>query len=578
MRGFGILLIYYISKNKFQGVIDMNNQTDNSIKITVDGRTEKAVSKGISLLELGREFQDQYKSAIIAAKVNNELKELNYVLNEDCNVEFVDISTDDGLRIYRRSLYFILIKAVYDLFPERKVVINHSIGKGLYCEVKGENELTADEVMRIENRMRELVAANIPFIKRELPLEDAEEIFIKSKRLDRFHAVEHRDKPYVTVYSCDGLDDYFYGYMALHTGYIKTFSLKFYDPGLVVMFPEKAAPDVLPEFSEHKKLFSVFKEYKKWNSILGVSNVGALNDIIKEGKINDIIRVSEALQEKKIAQIADLIAQNEHRKRIVLISGPSSSGKTTFANRLAIQLRVNGLRPVTISLDDYFVDREKTPRDENGDYDFEALEAIDVPLFNQQLADLIDGKVVEIPVYNFPKGSRESTGVKKWIDNDQVLVIEGIHGLNEKLTSSISRESKFKIYVSALTSMNIDDHNRIPTTDTRIIRRIVRDYQFRGTTALNTIKRWPSVRRGEEKNIFPYQEEADIMFNSFLIYELGVLKTLAEPLLNQIDSTHPEYSEAKRLTEFLSYFLGIESKEIPLNSIIREFIGGSYFY
>ena len=555
----------------------MNIQTDNTIKITIAGGIEKSVCKGNTLLELSKEYENQFKCAIVAAKVDNDLEELSYELHENCNVEFVDFSTDDGMRIYRRSLYFILIKAVYDLFPERKVIINHSIGKGLYCDVKGDQGLTANEVSRIESRMRELVISQIPFVKRQVPLEDAEEIFINSGRLDRFHAVEHRDKPYVTVYQCDGLDDYFYGYMTPHTGYIKNFCLRFYEPGLVVMFPEKTDPNMLPEFREHKKLFGVFKEYKQWNGILGVANVGALNDIIKEGKINDIIRVSEALQEKKIAQIADQIAQSEHRKKIVLISGPSSSGKTTFANRLAIQLRVNGLRPVNISLDDYFVDRSRTPIDENGDYDFEALEAIDVPLFNQQLTELIAGKVVEVPIYNFPKGCRESVGVKKWIDDDQVLVIEGIHGLNEKLTASISRENKFKVYVSALTSMNIDDHNRIPTTDTRIIRRIVRDYQFRGTSALNTIKRWPSVRRGEEKNIFPYQEEADIMFNSFLIYELGVLKTLAEPLLTQMDNSHPEYSEAKRLTEFLSYFLAIESKEIPLNSIIREFIGGSYF-
>ncbi|HEX9063022.1 MAG TPA: nucleoside kinase, partial [Clostridia bacterium] len=297
-----------------------------------------------------------------------------------------------------------------------------------------------------------------------------------------------------------------------------------------------------------------------------------------EGNVNDLIRISEALHEKKIAQIADMITFGENKKKLVLIAGPSSSGKTTFANRLAIQLRVNGLRPVTISLDDYFVDRDSTPKDENGDYDFEALEAIDVKLFNSQLADLIDGKEVEIPIFNFPKGTREEKGRKLKIGSDNIIVIEGIHGLNEKLTSSISKEMKFKIYVSALTSMNIDDHNRIPSTDTRIIRRISRDYQFRGCSAINTIKRWPSVRRGEDKNIFPFQEEADIMFNSSLIYELGVLKTVAEPLLTQIDNSEPEYSEAKRLIEFLSYFLPICEKEIPSNSIIREFVGGSCFY
>lgn len=556
----------------------MDSKLDAYIRITLPDGTVKSVKRDSTLLELSKDYNNQFKSAIVAAKVNNDLKELSSSVIEDCTVEFVDLTTDDGMRMYRRSLYFILIKAAHDLFPERRVKISHSISKGLYCEINGENEITPDEVTQLENRMREIVDAQYPFVKREIPMEEAEEIFIKSGRLDRFHAVEHREKHYVTVYDCCGLEDYFYGYMVPHTGYIKLFELKHYSPGIVVMFPDKSNPHVLPEFKEHRKLFNVFKEYKRWNDILGVSNVGALNDIVKAGKICDLMRVSEALQEKKIAQIADMITQCDNKKRVVLISGPSSSGKTTTANRLAIQLRVNGIRPVTISLDDYFVDREKNPKDENGDYDFESLESIDIPLFNQQLADLIQGKEVEAPIYNFPKGRRESVGKKMRIDEDQLLIIEGIHGLNERLTASIPRESKFKVYVSALTSMNIDDHNRIPTTDTRIIRRIVRDYQFRGASALSTIKRWPSVRRGEEKNIFPFQEEADVMFNSFLIYELGVLKNLAEPVLKQIDSSLPEYSEAKRLVEFLSYFLPIDAYEIPMNSIVREFIGGSCFY
>ncbi|MCX8128510.1 MAG: nucleoside kinase [Clostridia bacterium] len=548
------------------------------IKIVFQDGKEKDVPEGISLIELSREYEGKYSSPIVAAKVDNDIKELNFQLSEPCKVEFIDMTYEDGMRIYRRSLYFILIKAVKDLFPGRKVSISHSISKGLYCEVKGDKTLSEDEVNMLEKRMCEIVNAKIPFVKQVLSKEDAKEFFIKGGREDRYHAIEYREKPYVTIYSCEGVYDYFYGYMVPDTSYIKLFSVKYHAPGLIILFPEKSNPCVLPEFKEQKKLFNIFIEYKRWNHILGVENVGALNDIIKGGGIGDFIRISEALHEKKIAQIADMISNSKEKKKVVLISGPSSSGKTTFANRLAIQLRVNGIKPITISLDDYFVNREDTPRDESGDYDYEALEAIDVKLFNQHLADLVSGRQVEVPVFNFPSGCRESKGRNLCIADDQVMVIEGIHGLNEKLTSTIPRESKFKIYVSALTSMNIDDHNRIPTTDTRVIRRIVRDFQFRGCSALNTLKRWPSVRRGEIRNIFPFQEEADIMFNSSLIYELGVLKTLAEPQLTKVDSAQPEYSEAKRLIEFLSYFLPIDSKDIPNNSIIREFIGGNVFY
>ncbi len=548
------------------------------IKVKFPDGSEREVFEGISLLELSAEYQKNYKSAIVAAKVNNDIKELSYHLYDNCKVEFIDLTYDDGMRIYRRSLSFILIKAVNDLFPDRKVIIGHSISKGIYCEVKGDTLLTVEEVDLIKNRMKEIVASKIPFVKKIMSIEEAKEVFRKVGRMDRYHAIEHREKPYVTIYKCEEFEDYFYGYMVPDTGYLKYFDVKYYSPGLILMYPDKSNPEVIPKFKEQKKLFSIFKEYKNWGNILGVANVGALNDIVKEGKINEMIRVAEALHEKKIAQIADMIAFNKNKKKIVLIAGPSSSGKTTFAHRLSIQLRVNGLKPVTISLDDYFVDRELTPRDETGDYDFEALEAIDLMLFNQHLSDLISGKEVDIPIFNFHKGCREDYCRKLKITENQILIIEGIHGLNEKLTASIPKESKFKIYVSALTSMNIDDHNRIPTTDTRIIRRIVRDFQFRGCSAINTIKRWPSVRRGEEKNIFPFQEEADVMFNSALIFELGVLKTYAEPLLADIDISQPEYSEARRLIEFLTNFLPIETKEIPINSIIREFIGGSCFY
>lgn len=550
----------------------------NLIKVTFPDRSEVNVPEGISLMELSKDFEKKFVSAIVAAKVNHDIKELSFHLSESCEVDLIDLTNEDGMRIYRRSLYFILIKAVNDVFPDRKVVISHSISNGVYCEIKGDKELTENDVKMIESRMLELVKQRIPFIKRIMSAEEAKEIFTKSGRSDRYHAIEHRRKPYVTIYSCGGFEDYFYGYMAPDTGYVKIFALKYYAPGLIIRFPEKSNPDVLPKFKELKRLFNIFQEYKRWGHILGVDNVGDLNDMVKAGQVNDIIRISEALHEKKIAQIADMVTGSPHKKRIVLISGPSSSGKTTFAHRLEIQLRVNGLKPVTISLDDYFVNREDNPIDENGDYDYEALEAIDIKLFNQHLADLIAGREIEVPIFNFPEGHREGTGRKLRISDDQILIIEGIHGLNERLTSSIPRESKFKIYISALTSMNIDNHNRIPSTETRIIRRIVRDFQFRGCSAINTIKRWPSVRRGEEKNIFPFQEEADVMFNSSLVYELSALKVLAEPLLAEVDSSCPEYSEARRLIGFLSYFLVIESREIPLNSIIREFVGGSCFY
>jgi len=552
--------------------------TNEQIKVFIDNREEAVVPKGLTLLQLSREYGKYHSQTIIAARVDNDIKELSYVLDRDARVSFIDLTDEDGMRIYRRSLYFIFMKAANDLFPDRRVIISHAVSKGLFCEIRGEKELEPSEVEQIEARMHEIVAQAIPFEKREIPLEEAEALFQSTGRMDRYHSVEHRKKNLVTIYNCGGLDDYFYGYMAPDTGYIKVFGLKYHRGGLIIRFPDKSSPQTLPEYVEQEKLFNIYLEYKKWGRILEIENVGALNDLVKQGRAAEIIRISEALHEKKLAKIADMIANNGHQKRIVLIAGPSSSGKTTFAQRLSIHLRVNGLKPVTISLDDYFVNREDTPKDEHGEYDFEALEAIDVKFFNKQLKELLEGLEVELPLFNFTTGTREPVGKKLRIGDDNVILIEGIHGLNDKLTSEIPAEAKFKIYVSALTSMNIDDHNRIPTTDNRIIRRIVRDHQFRGSNAVSTIKRWPSVRRGEDKNIFPFQESADIMFNSALMYELGVLKTYAEPLLNEIDNTAPEYSEARRLIEFLSYFVPIDCTDVPANSIIREFIGGSCFY
>ncbi len=550
-----------------------------SEKIFITLNNEKyEIEKKTTLLELAKRFKDSYQSSVVAARVNNDIRELSYELAEDAKVTFIDLTDEDGMRIYRRSLYFIFIKAVNELFPERNAVISHPMSNGVYCEIRGDEELTEIDVEAVQKKMNEIVSCALPFEKKVVSTESARELYKKTGRLDKYAVLEHRQKPYVTVYNCGGYEDYYYGYMVPDTGYIKCFSLKFHHPGVVIQFPSKGKPEKLPDFEEQKKLFKVFIEYKKWVRILGVENVGALNDIVKAGEIGDLIRVSEALHEKKIAEIADKITNHEEQKRIVLISGPSSSGKTTFANRLGIQLRVNGYTPKTISLDNYFVNRDKTPRDETGEYDYEALEAIDVELFNKHLTALLEGHEVEIPVYNFETGSREAVGQKMIMNKNTILVIEGIHGLNDRLTASISSEDKFKIYVSALTSMNIDDHNRIPSTDTRIIRRIVRDNKFRGCSAINTINRWPSVRRGEEKNIFPYQENADIMFNSSLVYELCLLKTYAEPLLMQLGPENERYSEVKRLIEFLSYFLPIDGKEVPNNSIVKEFVGGSCFF
>lgn len=550
---------------------------ENKIFVTINNEKHE-IEKKTTLFELGKHLGSSYSSTIVAARVNNDIKELSFEINKNSEIRFIDLSDEDGMRIYRRSLYFIFIKAVNEIFPDRNAVISHPMSNGVYCEINGSEELAETDIEAVEKRMREIVSNRIPFEKKVISTEDAKELYKKTGRLDKYEVLEHRQKAHVTVYNCGGYEDYFYGYMVPDTSYINCFALKYHQPGLVIQFPLKSNPKVLPLFEEQKKLFKVFNEYKKWVRILGVENVGALNDIVKAGEIGNLIRVSEALHEKKIAEIADKITNHEEEKRIVLISGPSSSGKTTFANRLGIQLKVNGFVPKTISLDNYFVNRDKTPIDPEGDYDFEALEAIDIELFNKHLTKLLNGFEVEIPIYNFETGSRESVGQSMVMNKNNILVIEGIHGLNDKLTASISPDDKYKIYVSALTSMNIDDHNRIPSTDTRMIRRIVRDSQFRGCSAINTINRWPSVRRGEAKNIFPFQENADIMFNSSLIYEMCILRTYAEPLLMKLEPNNERYSEVKRLIEFLSYFLPIDAKDIPNNSIVKEFIGGSCFF
>ncbi len=545
------------------------------IQITVDGQ-QLEIEKGTTMETLVKSMPRQNKPTVTAGRVNNEIRELTYPVTEACDITLVDLSSADGVRIYQRSLIFLLVKAFYDVFPGDEIAVCHSVSKGLFFEAL--KPLTSEAVEKVEKRMTELVLQDLPFRKETIDTEKARQHFLKENRIDRYGAIKYREKSYVSYYVLDDMEDYFYGYMVPSTGYLKLFRLEYDNEGIVLISPRTTNPTGLEEHEIPQKLFQIFSEYRQWISILGVDNVGKLNDIVESGKADEFIRISEALHEKKIARIADMIQDNRERIKIVLIAGPSSSGKTTFAQRLSIQLRVNGLIPVNISLDDYFVNKDQTPVDEFGKPDYEALETVDLKLFNEQLNSLIKGEEVKIPSYNFLTGKREYSGKTLSLSEGKVLVIEGIHGLNPKLTADVPESSKFKVYISAITSMRIDRHNRIPTTDMRFIRRIIRDHQFRGCSAEKTIELWPSVRRGEEKNIFPYQENADVMFNSSLIYELGVLKKLAVPLLTAITPSQNQYSESRRLLEFLSYFLPIESDEIPMNSIIKEFIGGSCFF
>jgi len=549
-----------------------------TVKLTFPNGVQREWPKGTKLLEIAKEFQKDFSSDIVGAIVNNELKELWVKVEKDCSIKFIDRTTVYGSRFYSRSLAFVFIIAAKEVFKGCRVSVEHSLSKGLYCEVHKDEPLSQEDINKIESKMRELVEMNLPFEKRKIPTEEAIELFTKMGYMDKVSLIKYRQKKYINVYSCYGYYDYFYGYMVPSTGYLKIFELKYNAPGLVLRFPEKSNPNVLPVYEEHKKLFSIFREFEKWGKIMELENISQLNDAIKDGRLNELIAIAEGLHEKKIAQIADMIAEAEDKKKLVLIAGPSSSGKTTFAQRLSIQLRVNGLKPVAISIDDFFKNREDTPIGPDGEPDFETIDAIDIDTFNEVLQKLIKGEEAEIPYFNFHTGKREWRGRKLKISGDQLLVVEGIHGLNEELTKCIPREQKYKVYISALTHLSIDDHNRIPTSDLRLIRRIVRDFQFRSTDALATIKMWDSVRRGEDKYIYPFQEEADVMFNSSLVYELAVLKRIALPQLEKIDNSVPEYIEAKRLTKFLHYFMEADHEEIPTNSILREFIGKSCFF
>lgn len=535
--------------------------------------------KGITLEQISKSLQSEYEHKIILAKVNNKLQELFKHINKDSDIEFITIGSNIGHKTYKRTATLILVKAVRDvigLSKFNKLVVQYSLCNGYYCELSSEEELNQNVLDRIKSRMQELVAQDIPIMKRRTSTDEAIEIFEKGRLYDKQNLFRYRRASSVSIYSLEDFQDYYYGYMAPSTGYIKTFDLYPYDEGFVLDMPDIDSPEQLSKFEPSKKLFKVLKEATRWGEMLSINTVGALNNTIADGGIEDLILVQEALQEKKIAEIAEEICDNPS-KRIILIAGPSSSGKTTFSHRLSIQLRAHGMIPHPIPVDDYFVDREKTPFDEEGKPDYESLDAIDVDQFNEDMIALLRGEEVELPFFNFITGKREYKGNNKMIGKKDILVIEGIHGINDQLTYSLHKDNKFKIYISALSQLNIDEHNRIPTTDGRLIRRIVRDAAKRGSSATKTIAMWNSVRKGEERNIFPFQEDADIMFNSALIYELAVLKQYAEPLLFGIDKSQPEYDEAKRLLKFLDYFLGVSCESIPKNSIIREFIGNAYF-
>lgn len=546
-------------------------------QITVEGQTLN-IKDGTTYLELAKNFQKKYDHDIVLVLENNKMRELFRKVKDGAVVTFLTTGQIDGYNTYRRSATLLLLKAIYDvegMDAVRGMKVEFSAGEGYYVSSR-KMPVNEETLARIENRMKELVGQNLPIEKRSIPVEEAIEHFTRHGMTDKARLFRFRRSSSVNVYLLDGFEDYYYGYMVPSTGYLKYFKLIPYDEGFVLEFPPRKTPETFGPFREQPKVFQTLKSSTKWGEILNVGTVGALNEQISEGNVGNIILAQEAIMEKGLGDIAAEIASRPDKK-LIMIAGPSSSGKTTFSHRLSIQLMAHGLKPHPIAVDNYFVERVDTPKDENGQYNFECLEAMDIELFNQQMSALLRGEKVFLPTFNFITGMKEYKGNSLKLGPEDVLVIEGIHCLNDALSYSLPSENKFKIYVSALTQMNIDEHNRIPTTDGRLIRRMVRDARTRGASAQKTISMWPSVRRGEDENIFPYQESADVVFNSALIYELAVLKQYAEPLLFGIRPEDPEYLEAKRLLKFLNYFQGIDSNLIPGNSILREFIGGSFF-
>ena len=546
-------------------------------QIIVEGQTLD-VKDGTTYLELAKNFQKKFDHDIVLVLENNKMRELFRKVKDGATVTFLTTGQIDGYNTYRRSATLLLLKAIYDvegMEAVRGMKVEFSVSEGYYVSSK-KMPVDQETLDRIEKRMKELVNENLPIEKHSIPVEEAIEHFAEHGMIDKARLFRFRRSSSVNVYLLDNFEDYYYGYMVPSTGYLKYFKLIPYDEGFVLEFPPRKTPETFGPFKEQHKVFQTLKSSTKWGEILDVGTVGALNEQISAGNIGNIILAQEAIMEKELGNIAEQIAALPDKK-LIMIAGPSSSGKTTFSHRLSIQLMAHGLKPHPIAVDNYFVERVDTPKDENGQYNFECLEAMDIELFNQQMSALLRGEEVYMPTFNFITGTKEYKGNSLKLGPEDVLVIEGIHCLNDALSYSLPAENKFKIYVSALTQMNIDEHNRIPTTDGRLLRRMVRDARTRGASAQKTISMWPSVRRGEDENIFPYQESADVVFNSALIYELSVLKQYAEPLLFGIKPEEPEYLEAKRLLKFLNYFQGIDSNMIPGNSILREFIGGSFF-
>jgi uridine kinase len=540
--------------------------------------TKKTYPLGVTLMDIKDDFDLKLQNPIIGALVNNKLKELSFVFVKSRKIEFIDYTHPDGIRLYVRSLFFILYAAVRETFPQVKLKMMHGISRGYYCELAGlDRPIIESDIFAIKNEMQQIINRDIPFRKVGMLTEEAVEVCHKQNLKFKAKLFEQQGYLFSYLYFMEDHANYFYGYQVPSTGYITGFDLVPYYDGLLLRVPKTENINELRPYGPLDKLFGVFQEHKAWAEILNVPNVANLNEKTLNGQSGDIIKVSEALHEKKIAEIANLINDRKDEIKVVLIAGPSSSGKTTFSKRLMIQLAVNGMKPHLISLDDYFVDREKTPKDENGEYDFETLKAIDVEYFNEQLNQLLNNKAVELPRFDFTLGKRIPSGKILHLEHGGIIVIEGIHGMNPDLVPNIPAMNTFKIFLSALTQISIDDQNYISTTDNRLIRRMIRDSKYRNYSASDTIKRWPSVRSGEDKNIFPYQENADVMFNSALIYELAVLKKHAEPLLKSVPENQPEYSESSRLLKFLSYFKPIDDLEIPPTSVLREFLGGSSF-
>ncbi len=536
------------------------------------------IQSGTTLLEVLDQIDLPCENMIVSARVNHKTEDLNFAIYKPKDIEFIDIKSSSGMRVYVRTLSMILSKALNEVFPESSLHIEHTLSKGYYCNIKNfEGKISEENIKSIKAKMQEIIDNDTPIVKHELQGESVINLFKDLNQMDKVVLLESLNRPYTEFYELDGFFDYYNGALLPSTGYINLFDLIPHYDGLLLRIPSRQNPNQLEELFPQEKMYQVFKEHIKWNEILEVDSVGDFNLACKNKKAFDLIKIAEALHEKKIAGIADKIIAEMDKKRFVMISGPSSSGKTTFSKRLSIQLQVAGVQPVLISLDNYFVDREHTPKDEHGELDFEHLHALDIDLFNQHLNQLLAGEEVELPTFNFELGKRVYRGEKIKLTDKNILLMEGIHALNPELTPAIAEDLKFKVYVSALTTISLDNHNWIPTTDNRLLRRIVRDYKYRGYSAQNTISRWASVRKGEDKWIFPYQENADVMFNSALIFELAVIKKYAEPILQEVPRNSNEYGEAHRLLKFLKFFHHVHDREIPPTSLLREFLGGSSF-